>query len=89
MILEDFKILLKKIVFKLGFDEEGKIYFKGNCYGELTIEITDFMDRLMNVFRQETQNNNWSYKETDDYRKNFSKIKERFEIIDTFMKTKL
>ena len=86
MTLDDFKILLKKIVIKLGFDEEGKTYFKGNYYGELTTQITDFMDRLMIFLGKETQNNNWSYIETDDVRKDFGKIKERFEIIDNYMK---
>jgi hypothetical protein len=90
MTLDDFKILLKKMVLKLGFDEEGKKYFKGNCYGELTTKIVDFMDGLMNVLGEETQNKNWSYEETGGYKKGFGKLKERFEIIDNFMKeTKL
>jgi len=86
MKLDEFKILLKKIVLKLGFDEEGKKYFKGNCYGELIVKITDFMDRLMTVFRQETQNQNWSYEETHPYKKDYGKIKKRFEILDNFIK---
>ena len=89
MTLDDFKILLKKMVRKLGFDEEGKKYFKGNCYGELTDKIVDFMDILMTVLGEETQNQNWSYDEGIGYKKGYGKIKERFEIIDTFMKTKL
>jgi hypothetical protein len=82
MTLDDFKILLNKIVLKLGFDKEEKKYFKGNCYGELLVKIADFMDGLMTVLGEETQNQNWSYEETNGYKTGFGKLKERFEIID-------
>lgn len=84
MKLDDFKVLLKKIVVNLGFDDEGKKYFKGNTYGELTSQITDFMDYTMNVLNSETHNDKWTYEE-DRYCKEEYKLCKRLGLIDVLI----
>ena len=84
MTLNDFKKLLRKIVLKLDFDEEGKKYFKGNCK-ELMGKITKFMDRLMDVLNVQSgaQGEKWSYKECP-YTSH--PMKKKFKSLDNFMK---
>jgi hypothetical protein len=89
MTFDYFKLLLKKMVLKLGFDEEGKKYFKGNCYGELNVKIVDFMNELMIVLGRETQNQNWSYKDTGGWKKGYGNIEDRFKIIDNYVNNDL
>ena len=83
MTLDDFKKLLGKIVIRLGFDEEGKKYFEGNC-GELIKKMKKFMDSLIIVLNEETLSDNWGYQE-DQYEKKYT-IKKRFGELDNFMK---
>ena len=87
MKLSDFKKLLKELAFELGFDKEGKKYFKAHHYSELTVKITDFMDKLMSVLKQKT-NNTWSYEDGGGWKPGYGNIEKRFEIIDNFMKGK-
>jgi len=83
MTLDDFKKLLRKIAVRLGFDDEGKKYFKGNC-GELIKKMKKFMDSLMTVLNEETQSDGWSYEE-DQYEKKYT-IKKRFGELDNYVK---
>tara|TARA_R110001592_G_scaffold3422_3_gene19260 strand:+ start:4030 stop:4494 length:465 start_codon:yes stop_codon:yes gene_type:complete len=83
MTLDDFKKLLGKIVIRLGFDDEGKKYFEGNC-GELIKKMKKFMDSLIIVLNEETLSDNWGYQE-DQYEKKYT-IKKRFGELDNFMK---
>ena len=83
MTLDDFKKLLGKIAVRLGFDDEGKKYFKGNC-GELIKKMKKFMDSLITVLNEETLSNDWGYEE-DKYEKKYT-IKKRFGELDKFMK---
>jgi hypothetical protein len=87
MKLSDLKKILKEIAFELGFDKEGKKYFKANHYSELTVKITNFMDKLMSVLKQKTKNN-WSYEDGGGYKKDYGNIKKRFQIIDNELKGK-
>jgi len=83
MTLDDFKKLLGKIAVRLGFDDEGKKYFEGNC-GELIKKMKKFMDSLITVLNEETLSNDWGYEE-DKYEKKYT-IKKRFGELDNFMK---
>lgn len=83
MTLDDFKKLLEKIVIRLGFDDEGKKYFEGNC-GEVIQKMKEFMDSLITVLNEETLSVHWGYEE-DQYEKKYT-IKKRFGELDNFMK---
>ena len=83
MTLDDFKKLLEKIVIRLGFDDEGKKYFEGNC-GEVIKKMKEFMDSLITVLNEETLSVHWGYEE-DQYEKKYT-IKKRFGALDNFMK---
>ena len=85
MKLSDFKKLLKELAFELGFDKEGKKYFKAHHYSDLTVKITYFMDKLMSVLKQKT-NNTWSYEDGGGWKPGYGNIEKRFEIIDNIMK---
>jgi hypothetical protein len=85
--LDNFKKLLKELAFELGFDKEGKKYFKAHHYSELTVKITDFMDKLMTALKQKT-NNTWNYKDGGGWKPGYGDIKKRFQIIDNEMKGK-
>ena len=65
MTLDDFKKLLEKIVIRLGFDDEGKKYFEGNCE-EVIKKMKEFMDSLITVLNEETLSVHWGYEE-DQY----------------------
>jgi len=59
----EFEELFRDVMFKLGFNEEGKKYFKGDSYEQLFINIEKMMDRLIKTLDDTKGGKKWSYKE--------------------------
>ena len=75
----EFEELFRCAMFKLGFNEEGKRYFKGDSYEQLFIQIEKMMDRLIKTLDETKGGKKWSYKENeytigDGIKLNFQKI---------------
>jgi hypothetical protein len=75
----EFEELFRDVMFELGFNEEGKKYFKGDSYKQLFINIEKMMDRLIKTLDDTKGGKKWSYKED-----NIGRIKLNFEKIDQF-----
>ena len=80
----EFEELFRCAMFKLGFNEEGKRYFKGDSYEQLFIKIEKMMERLIKTLDDTKGGKKWSYKED-----NIGRIKLNFEKIDQFLKANI
>jgi hypothetical protein len=65
---------------KLGFNEEGKKYFKGDSYEQLFIKIEKMMERIIKTLDDTKGGKKWSYKED-----NIGRIQLNFQKIDQFL----
>ena len=80
----EFEELFRDVMFELGFNEEGKKYFKGDSYKQLFINIEKMMDRLIKTL-DDTKiscGKKWSYKE-NEY--TLDGIKLKLQKIDQFL----
>ena len=80
----EFEELFRCAILKLGFNEEGKIYLKGDSYEQLFIQIEKMMDRLIKTL-DDTKiscGKKWSYKE-NEY--TLDGIKLKLQKIDQFL----
>ena len=80
----EFEELFRDVMLKLGFNEEGKKYFKGDSYEQLFIQIEKMMDRLIKTLDETKGGKKWSYKEY----KHHGGIKLNFQKIDQFSNEK-
>ena len=80
----EFEELFRDVMFKLGFNEEGKKYFEGDSYEQLFINIEKMMDRLIKTLDDTKGGKKWSYKEY----KHHGGIKLNFQKIDQFLNEK-
>ena len=80
----EFEELFRCAMLKLGFNEEGKRYFKGDSYEQLFIKIEKMMERLIKTLDDTKGGKKWSYKED-----NIGRIKLNFEKIDQFLKANI
>jgi hypothetical protein len=76
----EFEELFRDVMLKLGFNEEGKKYFKGDSYEQLFIKIEKMMERLIKTLDDTKGGKKWSYKED-----NIGRIKLNFQKIDQFL----
>jgi hypothetical protein len=76
----EFEELFRYAILKLGFNEEGKKYFKGDSYEQLFIKIEKMMERLIKTLDDTKGGKKWSYKED-----NIGRIKLNFQKIDQFL----
>ncbi len=76
----EFEELFRYAILKLGFNEEGKKYFKGDSYEQLFIKIEKMMERLIKTLDDTKGGKKWSYKED-----NIGGIKLNFQKIDQFL----
>ena len=67
---------------KLGFNEEGKKYIKGDSYEKLFIQIEKMMDRLIKTLDETKGSKKWSYNE-NEY--TLDGIKLKLQKIDQFL----
>ena len=79
----EFEELFRDVMLKLGFNEEGKKYFKGDSYEQLFIKIEKMMERLIKTLDDTKGGKKWSYKED-----NIGRIKLNFQKIDQFLREK-
>jgi len=79
----EFEELFRDVMLKLGFNEEGKIYFKGDSYEQLFIKIEKMMERIIKTLDDTKGGKKWSYKED-----NIGRIKLNFQKIDQFLNEK-
>ena len=80
----EFEELFRCAMLKLGFNEEGKKYFKGDSYEQLFIQIEKMMNRLIKTLDDTKGGKKWSYKEY----KHHGGIKLNFQKIDQFLNEK-
>jgi len=79
----EFEELFRSAMLKLGFNEEGKRYFKGDSYEQLFIQIEKMMDRLITTLDEIKGGKKWSYDED-----NGDGIKLNLKKIDQFLNEK-
>ena len=61
----EFEELFRDVMLKLGFNEEGKKYFKGDSYEQLFIKIEKMMERIIKTLDDTKGGKKWSYKENE------------------------